>query len=130
MQTLKLDRILKISVGLLALTLAACAGMDRSLLVPPDPKLDGVSCIVVLPFENLSNRAEAGKVISDILATELYASQRFNVMEWEEAQNYWQQLPISYRVELCRDAEVSIFAARHDYIPQQDSGYIYEHCIN
>ena len=87
MQTLKLDRILKISVGLLALTLAACAGMDRSLLVPPDPKLDGVSCIVVLPFENLSNRAEAGKVISDILATELYASQRFNVMEWEEAQN-------------------------------------------
>jgi hypothetical protein len=90
MQTLKVDRILKIFAGLLVLALTACAGMDRALLVPPDPKLDNVSCVVVLPFENLSGQANAGKVISDLLATELYSSQRFNVMEWEEVQTILQ----------------------------------------
>ena len=90
MQTLKFDRILKIFAGLLVMALSACAGMDRALLVPPDPKLDNVSCVVVLPFENLSGRANAGKVISDLLATELYSSQRFNVMEWEEVQTILQ----------------------------------------
>jgi hypothetical protein len=38
-------------------------------------------------------------------------------------------MPLRYRVELCHDAGVSIFAARRDYIPPEDSGYIYEHCI-
>jgi len=95
MQTLKVDLILKISAGLLALTLAACAGVQKSVLVPPDPKLDGVSCVVVLPFENLSSRAEAGKIISDILATELYSSRRFGIMEWEEAQTALQASGLS-----------------------------------
>ncbi|MDD5223821.1 MAG: DUF799 family lipoprotein [bacterium] len=95
MQTLKVDMILKISAGLLALALAACAGVQKSVLVPPDPKLDGVSCVVVLPFENLSSRAEAGKVISDILATELYSSRRFGIMEWEEAQTLLQASGLS-----------------------------------
>ena len=72
----------------------------------------------------------ADKIMSDMDAYPVVNESHWSELEWEEAQNYWQQLPISYRVELCRDAEVSIFAARHDYIPQQDSGYIYEHCIN
>lgn len=53
----------------------------------------------------------------------------FCQLENEEAENYWQQLPIKYRVELCQEAGVSIFAARHDYIPCDDSGYIFERCI-
>lgn len=111
MQTLKVDMILKISAGLLALTLAACAGVQKSVLVPPDPKLDGVSCVVVLPFENLSSRAEAGKVISDILATELYSSRRFNVMEWEEAQTVLQASGLSIPESL--DSETAKSLAQH-----------------
>lgn len=47
-------------------------------------------------------------------------------MEWEEAQDYWASLPLSERVDMCRDAGLSIFAARHPYIPQDDNGYIFE----
>ena len=50
----------------------------------------------------------------------------FSELEYQEAENYWQQMPIKYRVELCQEAGVCVFAARHDYIPQDDSGYIYE----
>jgi hypothetical protein len=54
----------------------------------------------------------------------------FSQLEWSEAENYWQQLPIKYRVEMCQEAGVTIFAARHDYIPQQDSGFIFERCAS
>ena len=50
----------------------------------------------------------------------------FGELEYSEAENHWQQMPIKYRVELCQDAGISIFSARHDYIPQQDNGFIYE----
>ena len=50
----------------------------------------------------------------------------FSELEYQEAENYWQQMPIKYRVELCQEAGICVFAARHDYIPQDDSGYIYE----
>lgn len=52
----------------------------------------------------------------------------FSELEWAEAENYWQQLPIKYRAELCAEAGVSIFAARRDWIPSEDSGYIFERC--
>ena len=52
----------------------------------------------------------------------------FSELENEEAENYWQQMPIKYRVELCQEAGVSVFSARHDYIPRDDSGYIFERC--
>lgn len=47
-------------------------------------------------------------------------------LEWDEAQTYWGQLSIRERVELCQDAGVCIFAARHPYIPQDDSGMIFD----
>lgn len=49
--------------------------------------------------------------------------------EYEAAQDYWESLPLSERVDLCREADVSIYAARHNYLPMQDSGYIYESCL-
>lgn len=44
------------------------------------------------------------------------------------AQQVWCALSIGERVELCRRDGVSIFAARHQYIPQDDSGRIFEYC--
>ena len=37
-------------------------------------------------------------------------------------------LSIKWRVELCQKAGVNIFAARHDWIPQDDCGYIFDEC--
>lgn len=50
----------------------------------------------------------------------------FSELEWTEAETQWEMLPLKYRVELCAEAGVSIFAARRDYIPQDDSGFIFE----
>lgn len=47
-------------------------------------------------------------------------------LEWNEAQDYWASMSIRERMELCERAGVSVFAARRDYIPQDDSGYIME----
>lgn len=49
--------------------------------------------------------------------------------EWEAAQEYWSDLDLSERVDLCRDAGLSVFSARSDYIPQGDNGMVYESCL-
>jgi hypothetical protein len=54
----------------------------------------------------------------------------FSELEYSEAENYWQSLSIPERVELCQQANVSVFSARHDWIPQCDNGYIYESLIS
>ena len=53
----------------------------------------------------------------------------FSELEYSEAEKYWQQLSIRERVELCQKADICVFSARHDYIPMDDRGYIFEHCI-
>lgn len=52
----------------------------------------------------------------------------FSELESAEADQYWESLRLRERVELCAEAGVSIFAARRDYIPSDDSGFIYERC--
>lgn len=47
-------------------------------------------------------------------------------LEWEEAQDYWASMSLRDRAKLCAEAGVSIFAARRDYTPPDDSGYIFE----
>jgi len=53
----------------------------------------------------------------------------FSELEWDEAQTQWEMMPLKYRVELCAEADVSIFAARRDSIPSEDSGFIYERLV-
>lgn len=50
----------------------------------------------------------------------------FSDLEWKEADEQWKRLSVSERVDLCREAGASIFAARRDYPPADDSGYIFE----
>lgn len=49
-------------------------------------------------------------------------------MEWNEAQDFWASLSIRERARLCAESDISIFAARRDYIPPEDNGYISEYC--
>lgn len=49
--------------------------------------------------------------------------------EWNAAQDMWSDMSLSERVDLCRDAGLSIYSARGDSIPQDDTGYIYESCL-
>jgi hypothetical protein len=43
-------------------------------------------------------------------------------MEWNEACEAWEQMRPRDRVELCKRAGLSIFAARRDYLPPDDTG--------
>jgi hypothetical protein len=40
--------------------------------------------------------------------------ERLSEAEFEEAHKYWDRMPLQDRIEECREAGVSIFAARHD----------------
>lgn len=47
-------------------------------------------------------------------------------LEWNEVTDYWERMGIRERVDYCRDAGISIFAARRDYLPEDPSGYLFE----
>jgi len=54
----------------------------------------------------------------------------FSEREWESAQEAWESCySIGEKVDMCRDAGLSIFAARSASIPQGDNGSIYERCL-
>lgn len=43
-------------------------------------------------------------------------------LEWDEACAYWERMSVRERVGYCERAGVSIFAARRDYLPSDDTG--------
>ena len=47
-------------------------------------------------------------------------------LEWEEAAAYWGSMSLRERVTLCQECDVSVFAARRDVIPQDDTGRLWE----
>lgn len=50
----------------------------------------------------------------------------FSAREWESASQGWDNCSLKERVDLCREAGISIFAARREEIPSDDSGYIFD----
>lgn len=68
----------------------------------------------------------AETILKQIDAYPVLDDEHFSELEWTEAEQFWASLSIRERVDLCREARVSIFAARHGYIPSDDSGYIFE----
>lgn len=53
----------------------------------------------------------------------------FSELELEDAALAWEQMPIRYRVKLCAECGISIFAARHDSMPQDPDGRLTEKLI-
>jgi len=47
--------------------------------------------------------------------------------EWESAQETWEWLDMRERIRLCKEAGLSIFAARSEEIPRDDTGYLFEY---
>lgn len=47
-------------------------------------------------------------------------------LEFEEACAFWESLSVRGRAEYCKRADISIFAARHDYLPEDPNGYLLE----
>ena len=47
-------------------------------------------------------------------------------LEFEEACEYWEQMSVAERSHYCRQANISIFAARRDYLPEDPQGLLLE----
>ena len=47
-------------------------------------------------------------------------------LEWNEAADYWERMSVRDRMEYCQRADISCFAARRDYLPQDNTGYLLE----
>jgi hypothetical protein len=72
---------------------------------------------------------EAESIREDVDNYPILNEDDFSNKEYEAAQDTWKDLlSIKERVELCQKAGVNIFAARHDWIPQDDCGIIFDEC--
>lgn len=69
---------------LIAIT-TSCGHKYTSARAVDDEDFSSIKSVVVLPFENMTKFYAAGKIVPDLIATELYISGRFKVMERTEA---------------------------------------------
>jgi polysaccharide biosynthesis protein PelC len=85
----------RLAVLALTLVLAACASGDRQARDYIDPAADfGAMKVAVLPFENLTNYPNAGRIAAELLATELYQRRIFQLQEETETRRALAQLKI------------------------------------
>jgi len=71
----------------------------------------------------------ADKVMMDLMDYPVADENDFSSLEDEYAEDLWNTLPIDERVELCQEYNCNIFSARHDTIPQDDSGGLFDYLV-
>jgi hypothetical protein len=54
------------------------------------------------------------------------SDEHFSELEYTEAADYWARMRVRDRVEYCERAGISIFAARRDYLPPDNTGALLE----
>lgn len=53
--------------------------------------------------------------------------EHFSNLEWDRASTYWESMPLRERVSACQRFGLCIFGARHDTIPQDDNGSLFQY---
>lgn len=87
-----------------------------------------VEWIAIHP-SNAAAVALAESLANDLGQYPILDEDKFSEKEHEEAQKAWSECSLSERLQLIKrygQPPVSILAARHDWIPQDDNGSIYE----
>ena len=84
---------------------------------------------IAIHESDLKALSEADDILCALSDYPVLDDSDFSEREWNAAQDYWSELDINERVDLCRKAGVSIFAARSECIPQGGNGSIYESCL-
>lgn len=69
---------------------------------------------------------KADGIVAALSDYPVVSEDHFSEMEWDEAADYWEKCHIKHRIEYCKEAGLSIFAARHDYLPHDPSGRLFE----
>jgi hypothetical protein len=68
--------------------------------------------------------AEAEGIVKRLQNYPILNENLFSETEEEEANETWSCFSLRERIELCAEAGISIFHARHKYYPDDDTGYI------
>lgn len=71
-------------------------------------------------------RAIAESVLYDLDQYPVVNEDHWSEMEFNAMCDYWESCDVRGRLELLDDTGISIFAARHAYLPQDDSGMLSE----
>lgn len=72
-------------------------------------------------------KTAAGEIVCSLADYAMLDESRYSDAEHEAVSNYWAQCSIRERAGYLRDAELSLFAARRDTLPENDgNGSLYE----
>ena len=81
---------------------------------------------IILVKPDTSAAIIAHKIEEDLEIYPILDEDHLSEVELDAELETWNSLSLYERIELCKGAGVSIFAARHDYPPSDDCGYIRE----
>lgn len=70
--------------------------------------------------------AEADSIAAALHDYPVVDEDHLSALEWDEACEYWERMSVRERAEYCERAGLSIFAARRDYLPSDDTGALLE----
>lgn len=68
----------------------------------------------------------AGEILCSLADYPILDETRYSNAECEAVDKYWSECSVSDRVDYLRDAGLSIFAARRDYLPQDANGALFD----
>jgi len=84
---------------ILSLT-TSCGYTFRNITLIPSNNWSNIKCVAIIPFQNLTEHPSAGNIMADIIATELYITQRFGVIERTEVQRFAKDMGITLGNEI------------------------------
>ena len=66
--------------------------------------------------------AIAQRIANDLEDYPVVDESDWSDLQWDEAVQYWESLPIAERVTICQRFRIGIFAARHSHLPNDPQG--------
>jgi hypothetical protein len=69
---------------------------------------------------------KADSVAAALTDYPVVSDDHWSELEYTEAADYWERMSIRDRIDYCARAGISIFAARRDYLPPDDTGALLE----
>lgn len=82
---------------------------------------------IAIHESDTASQAKANAMLERIADYPLLDEGHYSDLQWREASDWWSRMSVSERLDLCKEHGISIFAARHDWIPQDDDGRLFEY---
>lgn len=69
---------------------------------------------------------EADEMLCALSDYPVLSDDHLSELEWNEAADYWERMSVRDRMDYCQRADISCFAARRDYLPEDQTGHLLE----